>query len=317
MHAIKLNNVIFSQLVRSDTSGCAHPYEEPDNDTRQWVVKHSVTTSPEELQIMIAQLTIMLNIDHPHILPVVAYDIQPQETNSHWDLYIKMPRMAKTLAEVLHDSEKNNIPLKSDFILQCQRAMISAVEYFHSKSIPHLNIQPDNIFLDGNDSLKVGIIATKSSTKLDNQSLLPLQNLTYTAPEVMRDNSYKILESSCMLNADIWSIGAVFSELYLSRKLLSVQNVSNKERGQHIEQIVSSLRQKYGGSLAGVVEQMFRENLKERISLLQLRKELDRLSQVVEITSKLEDSWINKHVRIIYEEGLCIKISGLYSEKEW
>lgn len=84
---------------------------------------------------------------------------------------------------------------------------LSALDYCHGQRIIHLDIQPKNILIDNNDMIKI------TNFKWAKLLTKPVYYYTrnpktwYTAPELLL--GFKIDQ----LNADLWSLGCVFTEM--------------------------------------------------------------------------------------------------------
>ena len=95
---------------------------------------------------------------------------------------------------------------------------MSGVEVLHEAGIPHRDLNPENIFVGNDGSLKIcgyGFSNEISTSKTDSNKLV--ESLEYTSYEVLNGEPRSI-------PADIWSIGCILYELCSLEKLFHIDH---------------------------------------------------------------------------------------------
>ncbi|KAM0681373.1 hypothetical protein GINT2_000575 [Glugoides intestinalis] len=100
-------------------------------------------------------------------------------------------------------------PLQKEKAVEYIKQIVNGVAYIHSKKIIHNDIKPENIFVDKNDNIKIGDFGGSIFSSTDIKSIAGTHG--YMAPEVFYFRKPSI-------NADIWSLGNVFCEVFLGKR---------------------------------------------------------------------------------------------------
>lgn len=174
---------------------------------------------------ILREVKLLMHFSHDDVIKL--YDVIPPEAseiNSFNDVYLVMPRMETTLARVIKSKQKLTKRHNQFFIYQLFRGL----KYIHSAGVIHRDLKPENILINGADcNLKITDfgLARGVYKEEDGKNLLTEYVVTrwYRAPEVMC--SARQYDEA----VDIWSVGCIFSELYLRKPLFP--------GGNHIEQL--------------------------------------------------------------------------------
>ena len=153
-------------------------------------------------------------ISHPNI--VTVYDV-----GRHGETpYITMEFMdEKSLADMLSDNTKFSIKQILSFGVQLARAL----DHAHRRGIVHRDVKPDNILLEGGQTVK---IADFGIARLDSSDDLQKTN----AGTVLGTPRYMSPEQAAGLSvdgrSDLFSLGAIIYELLTGKKAFDSNNVA-------------------------------------------------------------------------------------------
>ncbi len=156
---------------------------------------------------------ILSSIRHPNIVEVTDF-------GRHGDYpYMVMTFLEGiTLARAIEGSKVNRLPL--DRAIKLGIKICDALRTVHSNEIIHRDITLNNIIVH-NDNIWLidfGVAKYKSSIEDTRGNLTPLGHkvgapVEYSAPELQREGSQESIQS------DLYSLGVVFSLLFLGRKI--------------------------------------------------------------------------------------------------
>eukprot|EP00494_Astrolonche_serrata_P024472 UN24730 len=177
---------------------------------------------------ILREVKLLMHFDHDDVIPLLDV-IPPEEDqiNKYKDVYLVMPRMETTLARVIKSKQKLQTAHRQFFLYQLCRGM----KYIHSAGVIHRDLKPENILVNGVDcNLKItdfglarGVFKEEDKKDKNHQLTEYVVTRWYRAPEVMC--SARLYDVA----VDVWSIGCIFSELYLRKPLFP--------GGNHIEQL--------------------------------------------------------------------------------
>jgi BR serine/threonine kinase len=140
-------------------------------------------------------------LNHPHILKLIdAFEDCDNfylltEFASHGELYEQL-RLKKSFPVAV--------------AMRWFRQLLQGLEYLQQRSICHRDLKLENLFLDGNDSLKIGDFGFACRTK-DGFVTSGCGSLHYLAPEVFSGDAYDGGK------ADVWSCGVILFTLLAGR----------------------------------------------------------------------------------------------------
>jgi len=164
-----------------------------------------------------------LHFDHDnimHLLTTIPPD--PHEREDFRDVYLVMPKMDRSLAQVIKSDQKLSDRHIQFFLYQILRGL----EYMHSGGVIHRDLKPDNILVNAqNCRVKITDFGlARGVLKEDNEKLTEyVVTRWYRAPEVMC--SSRLYDEQI----DTWSVGCIAAELYTRQPLFKGRN--------HIEQL--------------------------------------------------------------------------------
>ena len=160
------------------------------------VTKKKGLGGSQENEVILEEVQILKQIDHPHIMRVYEYYQDAQ------NIYV--------ISEYLSGGELFDRIVASKYFTEAKakslmHKLLSAVSYLHKKGIVHRDLKPENICFESKDeNAEIKIIDFGTSKKLKQNEILKtkLGTAYYIAPEVL-NNSY---DAKC----DIWSSGVIF-----------------------------------------------------------------------------------------------------------
>ncbi|CAK86645.1 unnamed protein product (macronuclear) [Paramecium tetraurelia] len=149
----------------------------------------------EEQQRLFAEVNILRNLDHPHI--VKLYELYQDEQNYYLITeYLSGGELFDRIKKMSYFSERKAASFMRD--------ILSAVVYCHEQNIVHRDLKPENILFVNesiNSTLKIIDFGTSRKYYADKKMTKKLGTAYYMAPEVMR----KDYNEKC----DVWSCGVV------------------------------------------------------------------------------------------------------------
>ncbi|CAK64108.1 unnamed protein product (macronuclear) [Paramecium tetraurelia] len=208
--SVKLGAEVFINLK----SGSIHKYYETGEILGQgaygkvWKVTHKNTGMIramkelkkksiiiEEQQRLFAEMNILKNLDHPHI--VKLYELYQDQHNYYLITeYLQGGELFDRIKEFNYFSERKAAEL--------MRQILSAVVYCHQRSIVHRDLKPENVlFVNDSQLSPIKIIDFGTSRKYEqNQKMTKkLGTAYYIAPEVLKQE----YNEKC----DVWSCGII------------------------------------------------------------------------------------------------------------
>lgn len=112
-----------------------------------------------------------------------------------------------------YHKSKNLMPLPQSTLKNFTEQILRGIQYYHSLSILHCDLKPENIMLT-DDLTKLKIIDFGSGCFSNKRVFTYIQSRFYRAPEV-------ILEVGYDYKIDIWSLGCVLAEMVIGRPLFA------------------------------------------------------------------------------------------------
>jgi len=256
------NKVIFDTEIGVGTFGTVHPYQKDKQDKR-FVVKHMYAKDIIALLNMVQEIVIGFSCDHPSLVPVTGYFIEPLKPKG-FNVFIKMPRMKENLGDYIKAQRKNNVnKVPEETIVKHLHDMLSGLEYLEKKKIAHRDIKPTNMLLDNEGNLKLTDIGSAAFIDEEDKVNLVSQQVGtffYMAPEVLAN--FRSLKREDLYSADIWSMGLVIAELCL----LQTQLVNPHEYPKEpiVQDILNKIKAKYSKKLVDVLTEMLHVNPNSR-----------------------------------------------------
>ena len=203
--SLKIGSLVddrYRVTARIGHGGMAEVYEGHDIITKKVVaiklIRKDVMDNPVNLKRFRNEASIAASLNHPNIVKVYNHgtiDGVPYIANE----YIK----GQNLKEVLDFRSALPIDEAIDYMLQ----LSSALSYAHKHGIVHRDVKPENIYVMGDGTIKLGDfgIAQADSNKKDAAKEI-VGSVHYLAPEI---TSGKLATSQ----SDIYAAGVTFFEL--------------------------------------------------------------------------------------------------------
>ena len=190
--------------ARIGHGGMAEVYEGNDIIGKKTVaiklIRKDVMDNPVNLIRFKNEATIAASLNHPNIVKVYNHgtvDGVPYIANE----FIK----GQNLKQVL--DFRSSVPIEEavDYMIQ----LASALDYAHSHGIVHRDVKPDNLYVMGDGTIKLGdfgIAQTDATSELTNKNSEIVGSVHYLAPEITSGKP-------ATGQSDIYSAGVTFFEL--------------------------------------------------------------------------------------------------------
>ena len=193
--------------ARIGHGGMAEVYEGHDVISKKMVaiklIREDVMNNPVNLMRFKNEASIAASLNHPNIVRVINHgtiDGIPYIAHE----YIK----GQTLKEVL--DFRSSLPLEEAVDIMMQ--LSAALYYAHQHGIVHRDVKPDNIYVMGDGTIKLGDfgIAQADTTQLTKDSNEIVGSVYYLAPEITSGRP-------ATAQSDIYAAGVTFFELITGR----------------------------------------------------------------------------------------------------
>lgn len=114
------------------------------------------------------------------------------------------------LKSLIEHYQLANRTFSEDQVLEWAIHMFNGLWHLHAKNIIHRDLNPENIFLSG-DQLKIGGMGLATSFESFKKTVTKMSSYSYICPEVIEHQYYT-------LNSDVWSAGCIIFELLKLKK---------------------------------------------------------------------------------------------------
>ena len=189
------------------------------------------------------EVSLLKELDHPNVVKVeeVIYTVPK--------LHLFMEYMETDLKKYIEEQK----PISNSKIQYLMKQILWGVVGMHSSSVIHRDIKPENIFLDHDESLKIGDFGISRTLSVSSKPMSPeVVTIFYRAPELaLGVEGYSI-------PIDVWSVGWVFAELFLGSplfivdseidlltKIFKAKGTPTEETWPGISSLISSVMPKY------------------------------------------------------------------------
>ena len=170
--------------------------------------------SPQRQREVLMEVLMLRRLSHKH---VIGYYTSFVEKKS---LYIVMEFASNgDLQRVLDEHKRNKTYVPEKLLWRVVYELAQALEHLHSKRIIHRDIKIVNVFLDENNSVKLGDLGV--SRALDGEDELAQSRVgtpLYLAPELIKRQPYDY-------KADIWALGVLIYHLAALKAPFSGDNI--------------------------------------------------------------------------------------------
>ena len=270
-------------------------YQKTPQDSR-WVVKRPIGKKIEDLFACLPEIVLGFSCDHPCVVPVKGYSIQPTNDNKY-EIYIKLPRMSGgTLADELRKRKLKNSYYTDDEIVKNFYALVSGVDYLHNRKIFHGDIKINNILLDEKGNIKLSDIGSAKFVP-DEDFYHPMSKTAgaqnYKAPEIIKyerdlqeynlfhkdDNNNLPMANTLTKEhhylADSWSLGLTMLEMCM----LVPRLINPYDSVQLIEERLQKLRKeaekRYQGVILEIIFGLLQTDPAQRLKVSAIKAKLE------------------------------------------
>jgi serine/threonine protein kinase len=165
------------------------------------VVKHVPRENEAVVARALAEVSVMMTIDSPHVVPVRAYGITDHT------LWYAMDRMEGSLLDKAPGSQ----PLSALRVTRWMIHALAGLEVLHRRGIVHRDIKPGNLLFDDQGTIKIADLGLAKhpagSVRFRTRTGHGLGTPSYAAPELLRDAHH------VDHRADLFGVGATFFAL--------------------------------------------------------------------------------------------------------
>jgi len=279
--------------------GEVFPYQKTPQDLR-WVVKRPIGKKVEDIFACLPEIVLGFSCDHPCIVPVKGYSIQPTD-DSKYEIYIKLPRMGGgTLADELRKRKlKSSYYTESDIVKNFY-PLICAVDYLHNRKIFHGDIKINNILLDDKGNIKLSDIGSAKFVP-DEEFYNPMSKIAgaqnYKAPEIIKyerdlqeynlfnNNNNLPIENTLTKEhhylADSWSLGLTVLEMCMLVPRLINPYDSMQLIEERLQKVRKEAEKRYQGALLEIVFDLLKTDPAQRLKVSGVKTKLEENFQHV------------------------------------
>ncbi|KAJ3716687.1 kinase-like domain-containing protein [Lentinula raphanica] len=281
---------------------------------------------------IVAEVNILKELHHDHI---VKYHDRYVDKDSGI-LYIVMEYCGGgDLSMVIQQAQKHNRPIPEDTIWHYFMQLLLALQHCHHPNshgrtgsassnsgmetegrerrnqILHRDLKPDNVFLDENNSIKLGDFGLSKALLQTNFANTYVGTPYYMSPEVMQEKAYDS-------KSDIWSLGCLIYELCAHKppfhEAKSHSELSILVRNGRIPPLPKG----YSQSLAGVIKAMLNLNPAMRPSAAQLlqHERLELVFKVSETEKMLATVKAHKNTIVARERDVTAREAALVEREQ-
>src|SRR5688572_20515663 len=102
MFRLDKTKVSWQEILRKGASGVVFPYKEDPTDNK-WVVKCMSIETFDDFLLLIQEIVLGFNLDHPNILPIRGFYVEEKENlgEREFEVYVKLERMKSSLDQVI------------------------------------------------------------------------------------------------------------------------------------------------------------------------------------------------------------------------
>ena len=209
---VPLKNDSYEKLDKVGQGTYSSVFQAREVETGRMVALKKVrldSIQPESIRFMAREIIILRTLDHPNILKLEGI-ITSQLSKS---IYLVFEYMEHDLAGLV-----SNPDIKfTDSQIKCyMRQLLSGLEHCHLRGIMHRDIKVSNILVNNEGILKIGDFGLANNINPNSKHPLTSRVVTlwYRPPELlMGSTNYGV-------SVDLWSVGCVFAELFLTKPIL-------------------------------------------------------------------------------------------------
>ena len=270
MFNFKHEKVNYHDFIGRGSFGSVYPYRSSSHDDSV-VVKCLTTKDFGQVKSFCQEIVIGFNHDHPFIVPTLGYHFEESlPDKSGWKMYIKMPRMKNSLADVLRCRSGSQINyLSKKQVVEYFYCLSNALSYLEDSRIAHRDVKPSNILVDEDGIIHLADLGLGRFLCQGEASYLTLDAGTpkYMAPEWGISKNLKRKE---LFKADVWSLGMTLLDICAKK----IEGIRYDENTNKIEGIIkgrlAEVAESYGEELAALISRLLVINPKNRITFSEI-----------------------------------------------
>ncbi|KAH0826861.1 kinase-like domain-containing protein [Lanmaoa asiatica] len=273
--------------------------------------------SDRDRKQIVAEVNILKDLDHEHI---VRYHDRYVDRDAGI-LYILMEYCGGgDLSGIIKQAQKHNRPVPEDTIWNYFMQILLALQHCHHPpnygpdsdgkerrpQILHRDLKPDNVFLDDNNSVKLGDFGLSKALPQASFANTYVGTPYYMSPELMQEKAYDS-------KSDIWSLGCLIYELCALKPPFH-EAKTHSELSIFIRNgRIPPLPRGYSQTLSSVIKAMLNLNPAMRPSAAQLlqHERLALITKVVEAEKMLSTVKTHKSAVIAKEREVSARETAL------
>jgi len=257
------------EILGRTQNATVYAYSKYPQDDR-WAVKHVHATDSETIGRHVGEIVLGFSIDHPSLLPIKGYHIEEQDQHKGWNIFMKMPRMQGTLADIMKTYRDHNDYMPKKQIIKYFYTLVCGLEYLHERKIAHRDIKLTNILFDKKGDIKLADIGIgKYIPDGEDMNFLTTKAGTqmYAAPE-MTDQSMSVRKKD-IYKADCWSLGLVILELCVFKH--PIRKAPN-DVIDFVGKELTNVEERYGSVLKNLIYCMIQRKPGQRKSMSEIKE---------------------------------------------
>jgi len=224
--------------------------------------KSLVAEDTNDIYSIVQKININSNHDNPHILTYKSFALEREGNKLRFT--VKINNMKTNLLSYIEEKKKKNETTTKKEIVNILYQTAHALEYLHSKGIPHQNLKLQNIFIDySNKYLISDIAAPGTNFKTKNED-----RLRYSPPEFYEHKAEPF-------SSDIWALGIIILEAVHRERLVPLSEIPKDQWGDYIIKKCQMLME-IDKDLYEIVLWMLQFRPAERPSFRHLKRETER-----------------------------------------
>lgn len=207
-------------IVRGIGEGAFSFVQLVTKSSKQYALKRILIQVPERLDMVHREVSAHRMIEHPNVMPLVAYEIIEKGSSKEGRLLFPYHKLG-SLQEMIEVSTITQNPIEEQKILHIFRSICGAVNAFHTHDPPfaHRDIKPHNLLLSADNQVVLMDLGSAREARVrvtSRQEALALQELgaqectaAYRAPELFE------VPSECEITekTDVWALGCTLYAL--------------------------------------------------------------------------------------------------------
>ncbi|KAG9309207.1 kinase-like domain-containing protein [Chiua virens] len=270
--------------------------------------------SDRDRKQIVSEVNILKDLDHEHI---VRYHDRYVDRDAGI-LYIIMEYCGGgDLSGIIKQAQRHNRAVPEDTIWNYFMQILLALQHCHHPPSPspdverrpqilHRDLKPDNVFLDENNSVKLGDFGLSKALPQASFANTYVGTPYYMSPELMQEKAYDS-------KSDIWSLGCLIYELCALKPPFHEAKTHAELSILIRNGRIPPLPKGYSQTLSSVIKAMLNLNPAMRPSATQLlqHERLALITKVVEAEKMLSTVKTHKSVVLAKEREICAREAAL------